>query len=69
MSVVHANQDGGAKWLMEGVLQSPTDGRARQPRDRGESLQTAPSRRSELAGREYPSPALIELRATDSRLC
>jgi hypothetical protein len=41
----------------------PTDGRARQPGDREDSLRTALSRRSDPAGREYPSPALIELRA------
>ena len=45
------------------VLQSATDGRAREPRDLGDRLQTAPSGRAYLAGCEHPSPALIELRA------
>ena len=45
------------------VLQSATDGRARQPRDLGDRLQTTPSRRPHLAGREHSPPALIELRA------
>src|SRR6266436_2151238 len=38
------------------VLQSPTDGRARKPRDLGDRLQTAPSCRADLAGSEYPPP-------------
>src|SRR5215813_9683610 len=45
------------------VLQSPTDGRARQPRHRGDRPQAAPSSRANLAGREHPPPPLIELRA------
>src|SRR6266849_3403775 len=38
------------------VFQSPTDGRAREPRDRGDRPQTAPSSRANLAGREHPPP-------------
>src|ERR1700678_1526386 len=45
------------------VFQSPTDGRAREPRDRGDRLQTAPSCRPNLAGCKHPPPALIELGA------
>jgi hypothetical protein len=45
------------------VFQSPTDGRAREPCDLEDRLQTAPSCRSGLAGCEHPPPALIELRA------
>src|ERR1700704_5722351 len=45
------------------VFLSPTDGRARKPRDLGDRLQTAPSCRADLAGCEPPPPALIELRA------
>ena len=45
------------------VFLSPTDGRAREPRDLVDRLQTAPSCRADLAGCEHPLSALIELRA------
>src|SRR5271165_3672565 len=45
------------------VFLSPTDRRARKPRDLGNRLQTAPSCRTDLAGCEHPPTALIELRA------
>src|SRR3974390_3399804 len=45
------------------VFLSPTNGRAREPRDLRDRLQTAPSCRTDLAGREHPPPALIKLRS------
>ena len=45
------------------VSLSPTDGGTREPRDLADCLQTTPSSRADLASREHPPPALIELRA------
>ena len=51
------------QWRSVEILQAAADGRARQTRDLGDRLHSAPSRRPHLPGREHPPTAFIELRA------
>jgi hypothetical protein len=51
------------QWPSVEILQAAADGRARQTRDLGDRLQSAPSRRPHLPGREHPPTAFIKLRA------
>src|SRR5208283_6182304 len=45
------------------ILQAAADGRARQTRDFGDRLRSAPSRRPHLPGGEHPPTAFIKLGA------
>src|SRR5208282_5961165 len=52
----------GSKWRRIEVLQSTTDGAARQPRDARHGRQTTPSGGARLARRKQPTTAFVPFR-------